>query len=70
MGNKNLRKEVSYEDLTLDEAVKLLSKVSESRRIFTGVGEETHDRQRPAWIVSINMVEVASVRLSDEDDVR
>lgn len=63
MSNKSLTKEITYSDLTIEEAVELISQVRGSKQVFRGIGNEIIDRKRPGWLVSVSMKEVAMVDL-------
>jgi hypothetical protein len=63
MSNKSVTKEITYSDLTVEEAIELINKVKGSKEVFRGIGNEIIDRKRPGWLVSVSMKEMALVDL-------
>lgn len=55
-------KEMRYDDLTLDQAIELLTKVKAKRgAMLAAIGSDVHDKKLSRWVASVSMREVAEL---------
>jgi hypothetical protein len=61
---RKVLKNVEYNDITVDEAIHLLSKIA-AEPLFQGVGRELKDPRIPSWRVNVSMRESLEIVLDE-----
>jgi len=59
---RKVLKNIEYADLTVDEAIKMLTKI-QSEAFFQGVGKELKDPKIPGWTLTLQMREALEFTL-------
>jgi hypothetical protein len=55
-------KEMRYDDLTIDQAIDLLTKIKAKRGgVLASVGNAAHDKRLSRWVASVSMREVGEL---------
>lgn len=55
---KTPKKELSFDDLTIDEAIDILRKVRDDPKVLRGVGDDAFAGRKPTWNLSLLLREM------------